>query len=359
MKAQISIITMLALLLPTQLVFAYPGESIVRDANGDYVVTYWNGANLMRSIFFPATKIEPKAKSRWQLSTANLITYRYAIANGGGAKQSITSVRIGNISRIFGSQTMPTISSITTPEAAIAAVQKMSKALVIPNGWEGVADVDPLNSSALQADWFFFTSNHPNNSAIGVMPGSEIHGFGYSSPDMPGIGSMQLEGEVENQGVYEDEGPDPQESAIASQLEQIEKNDFVLRNVASPSISIPVPFDAAVLLDRIRTHVATWPSKQLLDPAFAAQLDRYMAAAADAYRLNNTKAGKEHIMTVRQMLAKEHRNLDHDEDDDDTEEHKTATRLSIDRLAARVLDFDLRYVLKRTGKEKDDDKHKD
>ena len=352
MKAQISIITMLALLLPTQLVFAYPGESIVRDANGDYVVTYWNGANLMRSIFFPATKIEPKAKSRWQLSTANLITYRYAIANGGGAKQSITSVRIGNISRIFGSQTMPTISSITTPEAAIAAVQKMSKALVIPNGWEGVADVDPLNSSALQADWFFFTSNHPNNSAIGVMPGSEIHGFGYSSPDMPGIGSMQLEGEVENQGVYEDEGPDPQESAIASQLEQIEKNDFVLRNVASPSISIPVPFDAAVLLDRIRTHVATWPGRQLLDPAFAAQLDSYMVAAVDAYRLNNTKAGREHIMTVRRMLVKEHHHVDHDdEDDDDTEERKTATRLSIDRLAARVLDFDLRYVLKRAERE--------
>jgi hypothetical protein len=113
-------------------------------------------------------------------------------------------------------------------------------------------------------------------------------------------------------------------------------------------IAVPVPFDAAVLLDRIRFHVATWPGKQLLDPAFAAQLDSYMVAAVDAYRLNNTKAGKEHIMTVRRMLAKEHHHLDHDDEDtDDTDEHKAATRLAIDRVAARVLDFDLRYVLKR------------
>jgi hypothetical protein len=45
-------------------------------------------------------------------------------------------------------------------------------------------------------------------------------------------------------------------------------------------------------------------------------------------------------------------NLDHDdEDNEDTAEHKAATRLTIDRLAARVLDFDLRYVLKRTEHE--------
>ena len=73
-----------------------------------------------------------------------------------------------------------------------------------------------------------------------------------------------------------------------------------------------------------------------------------MVAAANAYRLNNTKAGKENIDAVRKLLAHEHYYLDHDdEDNEDTPEHKAATRLTIDRLAARVLDFDLRYVLKR------------
>jgi hypothetical protein len=127
---------------------------------------------------------------------------------------------------------------------------------------------------------------------------------------------------------------------------------FVSINVAAPKIIVPVPFNAALLLDRIRAEVQTWPGKQLLDAAFAAQLDCYLVSAAEAYRLNNPKASREHIHTLRKMLAKEHHHVDHDdEDDEDTEEHKVKTRFTIDRLAARVLDFDLRYVLKRTESE--------
>lgn len=100
----------------------------------------------------------------------------------------------------------------------------------------------------------------------------------------------------------------------------------------------------------------TWPSKKLLDPAYATQLERYLVAAAEAYRLNNTKVGNEHIETLRKMLAKEHHGLEREDGgDEDTEEHKTSTRFTIDRLAARVLDFDLRYVFKRM--EHDEDEH--
>ncbi len=73
-----------------------------------------------------------------------------------------------------------------------------------------------------------------------------------------------------------------------------------------------------------------------------------MVAAADAFRSNQPKTGREHIESLRKLLEKEHRYLVHDdEDSDDTPEHKAATRLTIDRLAARVLDFDLRYVLRQ------------
>lgn len=75
-------------------------------------------------------------------------------------------------------------------------------------------------------------------------------------------------------------------SAVFAELHQLCDNDFVRRNAAVPTIAVPVPFDAAVLQDRIRAHVDTWASKQLFDPAFAAQLDRYMVPAADAYRHN-------------------------------------------------------------------------
>jgi hypothetical protein len=174
-----------------------------------------------------------------------------------------------------------------------------------------------------------------------------LNGFGFISQSLPDMGVAKFTGARKFSNGYGGEGPHP-DSDIAKQIEALEDNDFVPRNAALPTIAVPVPFDAAVLLDRIRAHVATWPGKQLADPAFAAQLDRYLLAAADAYRLNNTKAGREHVETLRRMLAKAHPDVDHDdEDDDDGEERKHATRLSIDRLAARVLDFDLRYVLKR------------
>ena len=61
-------------------------------------------------------------------------------------------------------------------------------------------------------------------------------------------------------------------SEIVGQLDlaRCDSEDFVSRNAAVPTIAVPVPFDATILIDRIRTHVATWPGKQLLDPAFAA-----------------------------------------------------------------------------------------
>ncbi len=363
MKEKLTILFGLFLVLRISTLFAYPGESIVRDDNDDYIITYWNGSNLMQSKFYPATKIKPRVNSSFKISAKDLITYRYAIFNGASAKQPISSLRIRNISKIFGSQPMVPISSITTPQAAISAVESMSAPLVKPRKWDGAIDTDSTNTQALQADWFFFAEVHPNKTQIGVMPGSSTRGFGFSSLDLPGIGNMLLEGEVSSHGVYEDEGPDPEESEIVTQLDQIEQNNFVSRNAAIPTIAVPVPFDAAVLLDRIRAHVATWPDKQLLDSAFAAQLDRTMDAAAGAYRNNQPKAGREHIESLRRLLDREHKYLDHDDEDgEDTEEHKQATRRSIDRLAARVLDFDLRYVLKRMGREhehKGDDKKKE
>lgn len=363
MKAKLTILIGLFLSSHTSILFAYPGESIVRDANGDYIITYWNGANMMHSKFYPATKIVPRANSSFNLSAKDLIIYRYTISNGATAKQPITSVNIKNISRIYGSKAMIPITSQTTPQEAVAAVQSMSAPLTKPNKWDGAADQDPSNALAMQAGWFFSTADDVSVLGIGVMPGDSVRGFGFSSFDLPGIGNVQLQGEVKEHGVYEDEGPDPAESSIIPELERLEQRDFIARPVAEPLIAVPVPFVAYILLDRIRIHVATWPDRQLLDPTFAAQLDRYLAAATDAYRLNNNKVGKEHIESVRKLLEHEHRFLDHDdEDNEDTPEHKHATRNTIDRLAARVLDFDLRYVLKRMEREhehEDSDRRKE
>ncbi len=347
------------LLVPMMLsamVHAYPGESIVRDSvTGDYIITYWNDEmdppGLETSTYVTATKIVPAIRSRFNSDRGGDIVYRYSVSNGAQSKQVLLHIILDPVGPIIGTRSTRGMKWGTAADKAarMAILDANDKAFATPNGWySSIAfGVGGRNDNSVRVGWRASVEH-----STGLKPGGVIQGFGFSGTALPGIITVELSGDAPVHG-WSGEGP-PEDSAIIQQLHEIETHDFVPRNAAVPTIAVPVPFDAAVLLDRIRAHVATWPGQQLADPAFAAQLDRYLVAAADAYRLNNAKGGKEHIATLRKMLAKEHHNLDHDDEgDDDTEERKTSTQLSIDRLAARVLDFDLRYVLKRTGNERD------
>lgn len=333
--------------------FGLPGESIVLDPNtGNYMITYL-GINestgerdvLRSATFEPATKIVPTIRTSLKIAPNGVVAYRYRINNAATSQRPIVMALFDPVSGLITTDsqiqlTLDVQSNSTAHNWGVA-----SYPLNTPNGWTSRVTASKLNG--LRIGWTSLKASIP--------PGESIGGFDLFSFDLPGVGVVQLRGKSAIR-EFADEGPTGE---IGAQLRDLVLNDFVRRAAAVPTITIPVPFDAALLLDRIRTEMQTWPGKQLLDPAYAAQFDRHLVSAADAYRLNNTKAGREHIMTVRKMLAKEHRNLDHDEeDDDDTEERKTATRLSIDRLAARVLDFDLRYVLKRTEREHEEDKGK-
>jgi hypothetical protein len=329
-------IGMLALLVSTH-VQAYPGESIDLDpATGDYTITYRSSdpaeTRLMQTTFVPSTKIVPIIRSTFRPNERGGITYRYTVSNGAMAKQPIAGVLIENVANPLIGERAKDFNASQEVRWAIYSANKA--ATPAPKDWSG----DIIRSKSRVA-W------GPDVMG-GISAGQTLSGYGFASMDLPGIGNTNIYGAGAMFG-YPDEGP-ADDSTVLAELERMRDNDYIAKHAAIPTITVPEPFDPAVLLDRIRIHVATWPSKQLVDPAFAVQLDRYMVAAADAYRLNNTKAGKEHLQTLRKLLSKEHHHVDHDdEDNDDTDEHKTATRVTIDRLAARVLDFDLRYVLKR------------
>ncbi len=326
--------------------YAVPGERIVRNADGDYIITYWNGSSLMETKFVPATKIDPNVFSSFRFGVENSLVYRYKLSNGLHAQQPIVNLRLPNITGVISQQPIADIpANIGSVTVAASFLKARQSVLLIPKKWGG--DISPVVPSGVFVMWDYkYKYIDRDDLQEGLLPGESQGGFGFSSYDLPGIGITEAEG-MALPVEYEDEGPSA-DSEIVDQLDKLETANFVSRNAAVPTIAVPSPFDAAVLLDRIRTHLATWPSKQLLDLAFAAQLDRAMVAAADAFRLNQPKAGKEHIKSLRKMLDREHKYLDHDdEDNDDSPEHKAATRLTIDRLAARVLDFDLRYVLKR------------
>ena len=342
-------------LFPLGTIFALePGESIILNpTTGNYDITYIdtikNGVKvLVHARYFPATKIDPSISSNFQLVDQVTIRFTYTVGSRPQSRQLLTAFRLNLTGKVAGSQDLPDLQTIT--QAQVYSVLEANKAaLATPAGWR--SDISTYEDGA-SISW------NSINSTMGIQARGQLKGFGFDSQALPGLGEAQFEGKRDAINGYAGEGPDP-DSDIARQIQALDDNDYVPRNAAVPAIAVPNPFDAAVLLDRIRSHVTTWPGKQLLDPAYAAQLDRYLAAAADAYRLNNSEAGKEQIETIRKMLEKEHKYLDHDdEDQDDTTEHKAATRLTIDRLAARVLDFDLRYVLKRMEHGRDEDERK-
>lgn len=128
----------------------------------------------------------------------------------------------------------------------------------------------------------------------------------------------------------------------------------VPRLAAVPRIPAGQPFDPVLTLTGIQKHLnQDLVSLKLVDPVFASQLDRSLQAALDAAKLNNTRALKDHPKDLRRALKKEHDDVDKEDHDDDDEGKPKKSGL-IDKLAARVLDFDIKYVEKRVSGKNDD-----
>lgn len=341
-----------------------PGEGIVRDpATGNYTATFVvegeDGKDWLETgDLETATKIEPTVRSMFKLAGGWNIRYAYTVRNGNSAMQAINHFDLYGLPiNVVLLKTTPLLGS-----GNVVLEEFFDSAMTSPSEkWSGSGgrNGQTLNIGWLYERWDYSTKN--NNTAVGIQPGESVNGFGYTSPDLPGVFVAKLTGNTPYHHFdFSGPGPSYTRSDIGKEMAKITNNDFIPRNVAAPLIIVPRQFDAAFILDGIRTHVATWPARHLADSAFAAQLDRYLEAAAESFRRNQPTTGGEHIHTIRKMLAKEHHHIDHDdEDDEDTEEHKRATRHTIDRLAARVLDFDLRYVLKRTAPEHEKGEHEE
>ena len=361
-----------ALLSATWIVLAHLGATanaqggvVFNQATGSYTITYQSDGGLSETTYIPGGQVAPSVLSAFRLMENKAVVYRYTVANGATAKQAIQIIDLDGLPNpLLGERLLNVYSRgeelVYPSEAEMDEVFAANlRAMATPLNWD--SQIDRSGAPAPGIRWasddtkgnLRWTSDYTKGN-LGIAPGNKAGGFGFASMDLPGILPMKLK--ARGSGiVYADEGP-ADNDPITKQIDQLRDNDFIAKPVAVPVIAVPAPFDAAILLDRIRTQVATWPGKQLLDPAFAAQLDRSMVAAANAFRNNQSRAGREHIESLRRLLDHEHKYLDHDdEDNDDTPEHKAATRLTIDRLAARVLDFDLRFVLKRMEKEHERD----
>ncbi len=292
-------------------------EGIVLDPNtGNYLITYKIDDGIFASIAFePATKIAPTLSWKFEdLKENGVIRYRYALSNGRESKQGIKMFRM-------------VVSGVAAGTLAAA------------DNWEGSA-VPTFRDSGQFLSW----SCWKDPAGCSLAPGDRQGGFVVDSNDLPGITMATIKGRARPAtwiGEYEPSTP------VGRQiLDLTSTNDFVGRLAVAPRVPVPTPFDTAAVLRNIQKHVDSDLVKLgLVNPSFAAELDRWFQAAIAAASGGNLSAVRNDLNELHRLLEREHKGLDRgDEEGKDTKGRDRGRSGLIDRLAAQVLAFDLKYV---------------
>lgn len=342
-----------------------PGESLIKDPHtGDYIITYLGddgetGKDVWhRVIFVPATKIDPEVKSSFKWKDENHINYDYQIKNGKKSKQPLLAFRLDPVNNISSRQILPRQVKDIIPFDNSLRVASLND-LLTPSGWRG--SINPSSTHiGLRISWSFFKA-----SPEGLPPGDKEKGFGFSSADLPGIILAELKGAAPVSG-YPDEGP---QGEIGDQLYRLEINNFVPRPAAVPTIPVtslltppggdtapglpgqpPAPINAGglspqsavLLLDMIRAEMSRWTGMKLIEPSLFTKLDQLVVSVTDALKLSDTQTAKNKLKDIQRLIKTLHADIDQ-ESEGETDEEKPA---ALNKLAARVLNFNLKFVLK-------------
>lgn len=303
-------------------------EGITPDVStGDYIITYKSeDGSFAQVIFEPATKIDPILKSKFKAErNTGVVSYEYKLKNGSKAKRPINQL----------------ITYVSTGSPTH------------PSEWHGLAIPDGV-IPGLRLSWFHVGKDIFNEKPGGLLPGRNLRGFAIESHDLPGIAIVEIYGARRTTawlGLYD------VASTVGQQIEDLKKRDFIPLPAAVPKIPVPAPFDAAAILNSLNKHLdEDLVAMKLTDPVFAGQLGRLLGSAAEAARRGDTENVRRLIKDLRHHIKKEYEDIDEEEDgdkDDERESGKGKTSPLIDKLAARVLDFDLKYIDKRLKKQDD------
>jgi hypothetical protein len=324
------------------------GEGIVLDAaTGNSVISYRDGAGtasdpLVQIPFIPSTKIEPTLYSTMGLDQNGGILYLYRVSNGVNAKQSIIELNF------FGLPVNANVSGTTTTVAeGNRQMDIFEPTLGVPNlDWYGSGARVPKErfppNGVVNIGWNYDYSGQHTDPLIGIHPGETLSSFSMASFDLPGLLSVQIAGNGTGHVAFPGYAPS---GTIVDLIEQLQNNDFVPVNAAAPMIAVPSPYDAAVTLENIQSHAHTWISKQLLNATFSAQLDTSFQAAIAAYRANQPQTAIIQLQTMRTLIKQQQ--PDADKNDVTPTINLPAPPAFIDLLAARILYFDLSYVISR------------
>ncbi|WP_426400911.1 hypothetical protein ACN9M1_26645 (plasmid) [Ralstonia sp. R-29] len=302
-------------------------ESITRDsATGDYTISYYvsddNGNQMLRqTVFVPSTKVRPAIRSEFEAKHDGSVVYRYVLKNGANAPQAI---------QVF---TLDPVTGVKTQVAA-SGRRAVRGEISTPQPWTVLAV--GKNDDSVRIVW-----RYP--SAGGIWPMQAQPGFGLESTGLPGIVAAGVAGNAPNFAGLGENGFDP-ESTLGQQLQNLVMHDYVDVWVAAPTIPLSTPVNAAAVLAQLRSQIASWPAQKLIDPSVAAAVDSQLQAALAALAQGNSQQAIQALRTARQTVSSSQREVQ-DDDEGPVEERRKGYGKKSSALAARVLQFDLRFVL--------------
>lgn len=317
-----------SVVMANEVIFRAGEEWIARDAQTqEYIIHYLGDDETPRTVrWTPATGIDVAVASQFKVQRGE-IRYRYSVKNHRTSQRPVIGFKV------------------------MARAGKDDD-LVSPSGWfASVVENFDDPTAGVWLDWF-------GRSPHRIDPNTVLNDFGFVTIDLPAVNVGWVAGAM-SVLTFSDEGPS------GAMLEFMERDGFmrraaegVPRLVAAPRIPVPAPFNAEALLTAIQDHLnKDLVTMSLIEGSFAAELNRLFTAAIEAVKHNNAKGVKENLKDIRKALKKAHGDID-DEDHDkkhadhdweDTDLKQKPKPTTIDRLAARVLDFDVKYVLKRLG----------
>ncbi|MDH5634112.1 MAG: hypothetical protein OEZ10_14155 [Gammaproteobacteria bacterium] len=304
---------------------AEEGLEYVPDT-GNYILTYKtyyaDGSDMLYRIeFIPATKIKPGVKSVFKMNKNGDIRYSYKVKNGSSAEQKIFSVRM------FASEA--NTETMNGPDGWLADIYR------VHNSYG--SDLSKKRYIGSNVYWLDLTKG-----SASISPGGSIADFAYTSHDLPGVGKIDLTGRVGKVMGFAGEGP---QGEIGKKFNALYTNDFIVLPTAVAWISVPTPFNAAAVLEKVQQHIKT----ELVDLGqinadFVQELDRLITAAVAAINTGNLEAARHDIKALKQLLHREHKDAEEERHENDGDDEIALDKGRISKLASRVLIFDLEYV---------------
>jgi hypothetical protein len=242
---------------------------------------------------------------------SNSYRYVYSAINGPSGLQPISSLWLRSQVRLQPSLPPNPDNPKTKDEEGIkvwmneidvhveAARRYQGSVITSPSGWMGSI---ALHQQPTHFGWHWRISG--DSVAPGVLPGRSAGGFRVTLPHWPGVVLMRVRGYSETVDIPSDL---PMTSdRILQALDHIDKNDNLWVPVLAPALEPAEPFDAGVMVQRLRTHVATWPALGVASTDFVGRADRQLDALGLAVQRSNVVSAKAAVAEILKLVTESH-----------------------------------------------------